>query len=151
MKFIASVVTKDGTFNPTVISPLTAPTPQQMVSATRMERAIGSPRLCSQYSTQGANRNTWPADRSISARTSSSTSPTAIAPIGPAYPPAELRLSESVNVDPALIEKYANRPIRIRTGVSSRWYRKRRRTRRPIGAASRRCPGGLSAGAAVGV
>ena len=84
MKFIASVVTKDGTFRRTVISPLIAPTPQHTASAIRMESAIGSPRLCIQYSTHGANRNTWPADRSISASTSSSTSPTAIAPIGPA-------------------------------------------------------------------
>ena len=84
MKFIASVVTKDGTFRRTVISPLTAPTPQHTTSASTMASTSGTPRLCSQYSTQGANRKTWPADRSISASTSSSTSPTAIAPIGPA-------------------------------------------------------------------
>ncbi len=84
MKFIASVVTKDGTFSRTVISPLIAPTPQHTTSASRIESAIGTPTLCSQYSTHGANRKTWPADRSISASTSSSTSPTAIAPIGPA-------------------------------------------------------------------
>ena len=84
MKFVASVVTKDGTFRSTVISPLIAPTPQQTASARRMASATGSPRLCSQYSTHAANRKTWPADRSISASTSSSTSPTAIALIGPA-------------------------------------------------------------------
>ena len=42
MKFIASVVTKDGTFRRTVISPLIAPTPQHTASAIRMESAIGT-------------------------------------------------------------------------------------------------------------
>jgi hypothetical protein len=60
-----------------------------------------------------------------------------------------LRLSVSVKFDPALIVKYKNSAIVITIGVSSRWYRKACRTRRPIGSASRCCPGGLASGAAV--
>ena len=84
MKFIASVVTNEGTFSRTVISPLIAPTPETTTSASRIASTSGTPRLSSQYMTHGAKRKTWPADRSISASTSSSTSPTAMAPIGPA-------------------------------------------------------------------
>ena len=84
MKFIASVVTKDGTFRRTVISPLIAPTPAHTTSASRIANQTGNPRLCSQYSTHAPNRNTWPADRSISASMSRSTSPTAMAATGPA-------------------------------------------------------------------
>jgi hypothetical protein len=56
-----------------------------------------------------------------------------------------------VNVDPALIVKYTNSTTVITSGVSSRWYRKRRRTRRPADAASLCCPGGLAAGAGADV
>ena len=49
-----------------------------------MAGTIGTPEVVSQYSTHGANRKTWPAERSISASTSSSTSPMAMPPIGPA-------------------------------------------------------------------
>ena len=84
MKFMASVVTKEGTLRRTVIRPLTAPTPQHTASAITIETATGSPRLCIQYMTHGENRKTCPAERSISPNISSSTSPTAIAPIGPA-------------------------------------------------------------------
>ena len=51
MKFVASVVTKDGTFRRTVISPLTAPTPQHTTSAIRIASPTGTPRLWNQYST----------------------------------------------------------------------------------------------------
>ena len=56
-----------------------------------------------------------------------------------------------MNVDPALIVKYTNSATVITIGVSSRWYRNRRRTRRPMDGASRSCPGGLAAGAAADV
>ncbi len=84
MKFVASVVTNDGTFRPTVISPLIAPTPADDRECSDDREHEGHPLLWSQYMTHGQNRKTWPAERSISASTSSSTSPTAIAPIGPA-------------------------------------------------------------------
>jgi hypothetical protein len=45
---------------------------------------IGRPSLWAHHMTHGVNRKTCPTDRSISASTSSSTDPTAIAPIGPA-------------------------------------------------------------------
>ena len=105
MKFVARVVTNEGTFSHTVIRPLHAPTPLTTMSAITIANTTGTPKLCIQYMTHGANRKTWPADRSISASMSSSTSPTAIAAIGPAYPAAELRLSELRKVDPALIVK----------------------------------------------
>ena len=58
MKFVASVVTKDGTFRRTVISPLIAPTPQHTTSAIRIASPTGTPRLWNQYSTHAPNRNT---------------------------------------------------------------------------------------------
>ena len=56
-----------------------------------------------------------------------------------------------VNVDPALVVKYTNSRTVMTVGVSSRWYRKARTTRRPIDTASlsRCCPGGLATGAAA--
>jgi tetrahydromethanopterin S-methyltransferase subunit C len=54
-----------------------------------------------------------------------------------------------VKFDPALSAKYTNSMTVMTTGVSSRWYRKTRRTRRHTGTSSCRCPGGLASGAAV--
>ena len=118
---MASVVTNEGTFRRTVISPLIAPTAETARSAITIASTSGRPSLCIQYITHGQNRKTWPADRSISASTSSSTSPIAIAATGPANPTAELRLSEPVKFDPALIAKYTNSAIVMTMGVSSRW------------------------------
>ena len=81
---MASVVTNEGTFRRTVISPLNAPTRQTAKSAITIASTNGKPSLCIQYIIHGQNRKTWPADRSISASTSRNTSPIAIAPIGPA-------------------------------------------------------------------
>ena len=84
MKFVARVVTNDGTFNSTVIKPLITPTPAAARSATRMAHPTGSPSCQVQYMTHGAKRKICPEERSISPTTSTSTSPTAIAPTGPA-------------------------------------------------------------------
>ena len=81
---MASVVTNDGTFRITVISPLSAPTRLTTASASTIAKKSGTPALCIQYITHGQNRKTWPADRSISPSTSSMTSPTAIAATGAA-------------------------------------------------------------------
>ena len=53
MKFVAKVVTNDGTFNSTVIKPLISPTPAQTTSATRMAHPTGSPSCQVQYMTHG--------------------------------------------------------------------------------------------------
>ncbi len=58
MKFIASVVTNEGTFSRTVISPLIAPTTQTARSAIRIATTSGRPSLCSQYIIHGQNRKT---------------------------------------------------------------------------------------------
>src|SRR5208282_1729763 len=89
-KFVASVPMNEGTFNTTLMRPLISPTPMVTRSAATMAQPTGTPRVQSQYMTHGVNRKTCPAERSISPSTSTSTSPTAMAPIGPAKPAAEL-------------------------------------------------------------
>ena len=84
MKFVARVVTNDGTLNITVIRPLIAPIPAATPSVMRMAHPTGIPEVHIQYMTQGAKRKTCPAERSISPSTSTSTSPAAIAAYGPA-------------------------------------------------------------------
>ena len=79
----------------------------------------GSPSCHSQYMTQGVNRKTCPAERSISPSTSTSTSPTAIAPTGPAKPAAAFRLRE-VRKFAESIPKKMNSAIVMMTGVTSR-------------------------------
>src|SRR5208283_6135309 len=62
----------------------TSPTPAQTTIAATMPHPTGTPSCQSQYMTQGANRNTCPADRSIFPSISTRTSPIAIAATGPA-------------------------------------------------------------------
>ena len=63
---------------------LIAPIALTIRRASTIAGISGTPEPWSQYSIHGQNRNICPAERSISASTSSSTWPTAIAPIGPA-------------------------------------------------------------------
>ena len=125
MKLVARVATNDGTFNITVISPLIIPIPAATTSAATIAHPTGTPSCHSQYMTQGVVRNTCPAERSISPSTSTSTSPTAIAPTGPAKPAAAFRLREVTKLDESMAKKM-NRATVMMVGVTSRCATKAR-------------------------
>ena len=109
MKFVAKVATNDGTFKNTLIMPLIAPIPMHTTRAATMAQPVGTPSVQSQYMTHGEKRKTCPAERSISPSTSTSTSPTASAPYGPAKPAAELRPSEVRKFGESTAEEYEQR------------------------------------------
>ena len=107
------------------MNPLITPTPMATTSDATMAQPTGMPRVHSQYMTHGVNRNTWPAERSISPSTSMSTSPTAIAPIGPASVAAEFRLREVAKFADFTVKKMKS-PMVMMTGVTSRCATKAR-------------------------
>lgn len=125
MKFVASVVMNEGTFNSTVMRPLIIPTPQATSSAATMDHPTGSPSCQSQNMTHGVNKKTWPAERSISPSISTRTSPIAIPPIGPAKPTTEL-MDNEVRNDEESTTKKRNSATVIRIGVTSRCATKAR-------------------------
>ena len=125
MKFVARVVTNDGTFSNTVMRPLIMPTPQATISAAMMAHPTGMPSCHSQYMTQGVVRNTCPAERSISPSTSTSTSPTAMAPTGPAKPAAAFKLREVRKFEESTEKKMKSAMVMM-IGVTSRWATKAR-------------------------
>jgi hypothetical protein len=69
--------------------------------------------------TQGVVRNTCPAERSISPSTSTSTSPTAIAPTGAAKPAAAFKLREVRKFEESTEKKMKSATVMM-IGVTSR-------------------------------
>ncbi len=73
-----SVVMKDGTLSPMVMSPIVRPISAQAASATTIASGSGTPKSLTFSIRNGASANTWPTDRSISRQISSMISPQAM-------------------------------------------------------------------------
>jgi len=118
MKFVARVATNDGTFNNTVIMPLIIPTPAATKSEASMAQPTEGPAARASNMTQACKEHLSCGEVDLPS-TSTSTSPTAIAPTGAAKPAAAFKLREVRKFEESTEKKMKSATVMM-IGVTSR-------------------------------